>query len=134
MLAFFAFVIFFFTLASKKVKQLSTNVYNLNPNYISITARKKQNVVNSYGQINNGYNQYTYPQSSVTNNYNNNSYTQQSMNNIYTTNGYQQATPNNFYNNTSYPQQTITSNVVKYCNNCGNKVIGKYCDKCGKQV
>ena len=56
------------------------------------------------------------------------------MNNIYTTNGYQQATPNNFYNNTSYPQQTITSNVVKYCNNCGNKVIGKYCDKCGKQV
>lgn len=134
MLAFFAFVIFFFTLASKKVKQLSTNIYNLNPNYVSITARKKQNVVNPYGQINNSYNQYTYPQSSVTNNYNNNSYPQQPVNNIYTANGYQQVSPNNFYNNSIYPQQTVANNVVKYCNNCGNKVIGKYCDKCGKQV
>lgn len=136
MLAFFAFVIFFFTLASKKVKQLSTNVYNLNPNYVSITARKNQNMVNPYIQqsVNNAYNQYTYPQSSMTNNYTENSYPQQSVNNIYTTNSYQQTSPNNFYTNASYPQQTITSNVVKYCNNCGNKVIGKYCDNCGKEV
>lgn len=149
MLAFFAFIAFFFTYASQKVKQLSTNVYNLNPNYVSITARKKQNMVGGYVQqpVNNIYNQYTYPQGTVNPNYNNNGYPQSSINNVYPYNNYQQPINNNYnqytypqgtinpnYINNSYPQPSINNNSIKYCNNCGNKVFGKYCDKCGKQV
>lgn len=41
LLIFYIFIITFFIYASKKVKSLSTNYYNLNPNYIGINQRKK---------------------------------------------------------------------------------------------
>lgn len=40
-MAFYFFIITFFIYASRKVKQLASNVYNLNPNYITINQRKK---------------------------------------------------------------------------------------------
>ena len=40
-LAFYAFIVLFFLYASKKVKQLAANAYNLNPNYIGINQRMK---------------------------------------------------------------------------------------------
>lgn len=40
-LSFYFFIIVFFFFASRKVKQLASNVYNLNPNYITINQRKK---------------------------------------------------------------------------------------------
>ena len=40
-LAFYTFIVLFFLYASKKVKQLAANAYNLNPNYIGINQRMK---------------------------------------------------------------------------------------------
>lgn len=106
LIVFFIFVVFFFTYASKKVKQLSLSVYNLNPNYVSIA--KRQPVVQ-----NNNY----YPQQNVQYN---NSYPQQNyapqLDTLKTTNE---------VNNT---QQK------KFCTSCGAPAYGKYCAKCGKEI
>lgn len=48
---FYFFIIGFFIYASKKVKSLSTNYYNLNPNYIGINQRKKMANIYSKHQV-----------------------------------------------------------------------------------
>lgn len=75
-----SFVIFYFSYAAKKVKQLSTNVYNLNPNYITMRQRKQMqqqmmypnnqqpiNMPPSYAQSINT--QPSYPQATVSKRY-----------------------------------------------------------------
>lgn len=127
MLAFLGFVVFFFTYASKKVKQLSHNYYNLNPNYITKRQRDAMNNY-QYQQQNMNYNgQYNYQQQGM--NYNNQyNYPQQNMNynNQY---NYQQQGMN--YNN----QYNYQNNVApRYCPNCGKQVVGNFCTNCGKSV
>lgn len=134
LLIFFAFVVCFFIYAYKKIKQLSSNTYNLNPNYITENERKRMETmnnvsVNNYGYAN-GYNpnlynniQYGYPQQQP-------NYTQQSNMNM----SYQQQTG---YNQSSY-QQPIYNNIgytqSKQCPNCGKVGTGKYCTNCGRQL
>jgi RsiW-degrading membrane proteinase PrsW (M82 family) len=135
LLLFFAFVVFFFIYAYKKIKQLSTNTFNLNPNYITENERKRMESMNnvpvgSYGYAN-GYNpnlynniQYGYPtanQSYPQQSYNNMSYPQQTG---YNQLSYQQP----IYNTQSYPQQT------KQCTCCGKQGNGKFCTNCGRPL
>ena len=142
MIAFFIFVILFFIYASKKVKQLSTNYYNLNPGYVGI--RQRQQVQPMYPQQ--GYVQPTYPQQTGYNNYQgqyqqpyyyqNQGYAQQPVtyNNQQMT--YPQQTNYNTGYNQSYAQQTPAApvtNTVKYCAGCGQPVNGKFCGHCGRE-
>lgn len=110
MIAFLAFVILFFTYASKKVKQLSNNFYNLDPTYIPERHRKmmmQQQYQPYYNQL-----------------YNNQLYNNQQYNMGYVPNY------TNQYNNIVTPPQP----KVKYCTNCGATVTTRYCMNCGKEV
>ncbi len=113
---FLAFVAFFFSYAARKVKQLSTNYFNLNPYYI--TQRQRQSYQNSqYNQYNPYYNQNYMG-------YNNPYYGGQYQNNGYPY--YQQPV------NQNYGGQAIAT--TKYCPNCGQEVSGNFCTNCGHQV
>ena len=144
-LVFFVFVIFFFVYASKKVKQLARNAYNLNPNYITINQRK-QMYNNMYQQpgypqqmYNNGYQQPGYPQQNYNNGYQQPGYPQQ---NYYT--GYQQPNYSQQNYNNGYQQQNYSGVVIpqvqentpkkKFCPNCGAPASGKFCSKCGNKL
>ena len=147
---FIVFIIFFFIYCSKKVKQLAQNTYNLNPSYISINDRNRMaqnNVQYNYQSMNNGYNQTSYPQQTIYNNYNQSTYPQQPMNNGYNQTSYPQQPVYNNYNQSTYMQQAISngynqtsyeqqsaSNATKYCNQCGQVVIGKFCPNCGNEI
>ena len=109
LIAFFIFVVFFYTYASKKVKQLSLSAYNMNPNYISVTHRNDFNA--SYQQPMN----YTQPQIQPVQQPNYNSYAQQTQ------------TPTVGYAQNNIPQ-------MKFCPYCGTPTQGKFCSKCGKQI
>lgn len=111
-LLFLIFVVFFFVLASKKVKQLEKSTINLNPNYISKNVRAQM----QYQVYNNGY---VYPQV----NYQQYNVQQNNM---------QQ--PRNVYAPDSFNPYTNQEVKPKYCSNCGTPIIGKYCSNCGKEV
>lgn len=64
-MVFFGYVIWFFTFAYNKAKQLAHNTYNLNPNYVSVTHLKKMN--KAYNQPIYGTNMYNQPQVNYTN-------------------------------------------------------------------
>ena len=112
LIAFFIFVVFFYTYASKKVKQLSLSAYNLNPNYVSITHRNDVQYMSYPQQTNNMYqNQGSYQQH------------QQPYN------GYAQQTQTP---TVGYEQNNVSQN--KFCPYCGTPAYGKYCSKCGKEI
>lgn len=106
LVVYFIFVVSLFLYSSRKVKQLASNYYNLNPGYISINDRKKMqqskfmNDAYNYQTMNNGYSQTNYLQQSIYNNYN----------------------------------QYINNNINRYCSNCGSVAIGKYCANCGNEI
>lgn len=106
LIAFFIFIVFFFTYASKKVKQLSLSAYNMNPNYIS---------KNHIQQPNMYQNQISYPQQTYQNYPQQQSYAQQTQ------------TPTVGYAQNNTPQ-------MKFCPYCGTPAKGKFCSKCGKQI
>ena len=132
LLAFFVFVIFFFILAYKKVKQLAKNAYNLNPNYITINQRKQMQQAYGYQQqgyaqptYNNGYQQQGYAQPTYNNGYQQQSYTQPT-NNIQ---------PQNTVVTNPQPEQVQSQQVQKrFCYNCGEQMTGKFCAKCGTKA
>ena len=112
LIPFFIFVVFFYTYASKKVKQLSLSAYNLNPNYVSITHRNNIQF-NNFPQNPGGMyvNQQSYPQ-------------QQPMNNSYA----QQSQPSTV----SYAQNNNFGNDC--CPSCGAPKQGRFCSRCGRQL
>lgn len=153
LLLFFGFVVFFFIYSYNKVKQLSKNTYNLNPNYITINERKRMestknvSVINNCGYVSNGYNpnlynniQYGYPTQ------NNNYVNQTNVNRAYTNTtfvncnqgvGYPQNNYPNVTQNVSYTQSTQQNSnqnmgYVQQPNIQQNSV--RYCPNCGAQV
>lgn len=100
-MVFFAFVIWFFTFAYNKAKQLAHNTYNLNPNYISITQIKK---------MNKAYNQATY-----------NNYNQMNVQPVVYPNQTNQ--PKNIQQQSNNYCTNCGAKVVgNFCSNCGKQV------------
>jgi len=101
LIAFFIFVVFFYTYASKKVKQLSLSAYNMNPNYISRNHIQQPNMYQ---------NQMSYPQQTYQN------YPQQIQ------------TPVVGYAQNNNPQMKFcpycgTPVVGKFCSKCGKQIV-----------
>lgn len=136
-IVFFAFVIFFFIYAYKKVKKMSTNYYNLNPSYIPERLRNnyqyqgynQANVVYPNNQVMNNNYGYQYPNNQVMNT---NQFQQGYNGQVMNTNQMQQGyNPQVMNNNMGY--QNFNSTPV-YCQNCGQVVNGSICQNCGRKV
>jgi RsiW-degrading membrane proteinase PrsW (M82 family) len=134
MILFFVFVVLFFIYASKKVKQLSNNFYNLNPGYVGVRYRQQGVMYPQYNyQVQPNYNNYPnqgYGQQPIY--YNNQpSYPQQTNYNPGYNQGYAQQTG---YQQPNYQQnaQPINQTGVKFCGGCGQPVTGRFCGYCGR--